>query len=187
MCCGRTTVPRARPSAPDARLAEGDHHDEEWPAVHLHVHRRCRDQVDERKDRQPRHHALQPAEDDLLHRHEPVGNRRQHAVLDLAGGAELHRERKGHRRDSLEHHRHGDEPGHEDRGEVGSVGAAALHPLTDLGKHVREDEHRQERVHHRPRDERREVADEHSRIAQHQPAEGAGILAFRLSHGAPCR
>ena len=65
----------------------------------------------------PGHQALQRAGDDLLEGDQRDRQRGQHAVLDLAGVAELLHERQGDGLDALEEDRRGHHAGDEHAGE----------------------------------------------------------------------
>ena len=92
-------------------------------------------------------------------RDQPDRARRLHAVLDLAGVAELLSHQHRDRLDALEHDRDPDDARDEHGGErrLGHLAAAAADPLADRGEHVEEHEHEQERLDQRADHELAEV------------------------------
>ena len=130
--------------------------------------------------------ALQRAGHDLLDGHQLDRQRGEHAVLDLAGVAELLHERQGHGLDALEEDDRGDDAG-DQRGGVGRAAGAAARTATDaepdLGQHVGEHEHQQERLDQRAGQELLEVVREHVGVAEQQGPEGA----TRPTRGRPTR
>jgi hypothetical protein len=126
------------------------------------------------------------AEDQLLDGNQRHRQRGQHPVFNLARGAQFHGQRQRHRRDALEHHADGHQSRDHDRREAHS-GRTGLDLLADMGKNVGEDEHEQQRVHHRPGHERRQPAPQHLQVAQHQTAKRLGVPEADVIHGDPAR
>ena len=134
----------------------------------------------------PAKRPLQRAPDRLLDRDQRDRQRREHAVLDLAGVAELLHHRQRHRLDALDQDRDADHAGDEQRWRSRLAGARAADALADLREHVGEHEDQQERLEDRAGDELLEVLRSTTRSRQQQrPERDARGVRPRAARSAP--
>ncbi len=136
ICCGLTLVPMVRPSAPAVRLARTSTRMRKGQLLTWATTGVDGDVVGQREDDGGGDHALQGGEADLFDGDGGDRKRAHDAVVDLAGDAELLRERKGDGGDAGEHDGDGHEAGEQDGGEVDArcrpwpaVGFMAAPPL----------------------------------------------------------